>query len=70
MPTFNLKDLDIRTITHYESLLNDFNEKIKSEEKKYPLSDREKVFVETIRELLNTLDNSCRREYEKLTYRK
>ncbi len=64
MPIINLKDLDkveVRVITRYESILNDFNEKIELEEKKYPLSDREQMFVTTIRELLNTLDESYRR---------
>lgn len=64
MPTFNLKDLDkvkVKITTRYESLLNNFNEKVKLEEKKYPLTDREQLFVETVRELLNTLDESCRR---------
>ena len=64
MPIIKLEDLnkvEVKTITRYESILDDFNEKIKLEEKKYPLSDREQMFVTTIRELLNTLDESCRR---------
>ena len=64
MPTFNLKDLDnveTRITTYYESILNDFNDKIKLEEKKYPLTDREQLFVDTIRELLDTLDRAHRR---------
>jgi hypothetical protein len=53
--------VNVKTTTCYESILDDFNDKIKLEEKKYPLTDREQLFVETIRELLNTLDESCRR---------
>lgn len=63
MPTINLKDLDkieARITTHYELMYNDFCRKIELEENKYPLSDREKVFVETIKELLKTLDESCK----------
>jgi hypothetical protein len=42
--------------TVYGSLLNDFNEQIEREEKKYPLSDREKLFVKTIQDLLENLN--------------
>lgn len=64
MPIINLNDvepIDVRISTHYESILNDFNDKIKLEEKKYPLTDREQLLVETIRELLSTLDRVHRR---------
>lgn len=64
MSTINLKDLgkvESRITTYYESMHDDFCRKIEFEEKKYPLSDREKVFVETIKELLKTLDRSSRR---------
>jgi hypothetical protein len=64
MPTINLKDsnkVKIKVTTRYESILDDFNEKIELEEKKYPLTDREQIFVETIKELLQTLDTSARR---------
>ena len=64
MPTIKLDDLNkvkIRTTTHYESIYNDFCHRVELEEKKYPLSDREKIFVKTIKELLQTLDTSARR---------
>ena len=63
MPTLSLNDLnkiETRITTYYESMLEDFNDKIKLEEKKYPLTDREQIFVDTIRELLNTLDRAHR----------
>ena len=43
---------DSETISRKEVILNKFNEKIVWEEKKYPLSDREKLFVNVIREIL------------------
>ena len=64
MPIININDvepLNVKTSTHFESMLDDFNDKIKLEEKKYPLSDRERIFVETVRELLNALDRAHRR---------
>lgn len=63
MPIYNLNDdvSRVKVTTMYESILNDFNEQIRLEEKKYPLSDREKIFVETIRDLLDQLDCSARR---------
>lgn len=64
MPTIKLDDLNtvkIKTSTPYESIYDDFCHKVELEEKKYPLSDREKIFVETIKELLQTLDRSARR---------
>ena len=64
MPTINLEELNkvkIRTTTTFEVLLDDFSEKIELEEKKYPLTDREQIFVAIIRELLSTLDRAYRR---------
>lgn len=64
MPMIKLEDLnkvEATTITCFEAILNDFNDKIKLEEKKYPLTDREQIFVQTIRELLDALDTSHRR---------
>lgn len=44
-----------KIISHKQVILNNFNEQISKEEKKYPLSDRERLFVNVIREiLLNT----------------
>ena len=63
MPIYNLKDdvSPIKVTNVYETILDNFNEQIEREEKKYPLSDREKIFVETIRNLLDRLDCSARR---------
>jgi hypothetical protein len=62
MPILNLNDLpEVKTITYYQKILDEFNDKIKIEEEKYPLTDREQIFVQTIRELLDTLDISRRR---------
>ena len=64
MPIIKLDDLNkvkIITSTPYESICDDFCHRVELEEKKYPLSDREKIFVETIKELLKTLDASTRR---------
>lgn len=62
MPTINLNDVEpVKIITAFEAMLDDFNEKIKLEENKYPLSDREKLFVNTITEILTALDRSYRR---------
>ena len=61
MPIINLDDLPkVTTITYYQKILNEFNDKIKIEEEKYPLTNREQIFVETIKELLTTLDVSRR----------
>lgn len=62
MLTNNLDDVEpVKTITIYESILEDFSERVTAEEKKYPLSDREKLFVNTITEILTALDRSRRR---------
>jgi hypothetical protein len=62
MPILNLNDLpEVKTITYYQKILDEFNDKIKIEEEKYPLTDREQIFVQTIRELLDILDISRRR---------
>lgn len=62
MPIISLDNSNkIKINTHYESMHNDFCHKVELEEKKYPLSDREKIFVEIIKELLQTLDTSARR---------
>ena len=65
MPTLNLDDLinkvEVRTTTVFEGMLDEFNDKITVEANKYPLTDREQIFVETIRKLLSTLDSTYRR---------
>lgn len=42
----------------YTEILNKLEERIKLEEKKYPLSDREKMLADAIIELLSTYDNT------------
>lgn len=65
MPTLNLNDLidavEVRTTTVFEGMLDEFNDQITVEGNKYPLTDREQIFVETIRKLLSTLDRAYRR---------
>lgn len=64
MPIINLDDLNkvkIKISTPYESMYGEFCSKIELEENKYPLTEREKLFVETIKELLQTLDRSAKR---------
>ena len=62
MPIIKLNDLpEVTTITYYQKILDEFNDKIKIEEEKHPLTNREQIFVETIKELLTTLDDSHRR---------
>lgn len=62
MPYININNQhEIEIITDYKAILDEFDEKIKQEEKKYPLSEREKIFTKTIRDLLDKLDYSHRR---------
>ena len=64
MPILNLNDLnkaEARITTYYESMYNNFCRKVAAEEEKSPLTDREQMFVDIIKELLETLDTSCRR---------
>lgn len=51
----------IETTTHYKLLSERFQEKIEWERKKYPLSDREELFVDVINMLLDLLDAEARR---------
>lgn len=44
------------TTTYYEEILNKFEKELTREENKYPLTDREKIFAETIKEILNVLN--------------
>lgn len=64
MPILNLNDLnkvETRITTYYESMYNDFCRQVAAEEEKSPLTDREQMFVDIIKELLETLDRSHRR---------
>ena len=45
----------MRVKTKYDIIKQEFKDKIKTEEKKYPFSDREKIFIEVIFDLINTL---------------
>lgn len=60
MPIISLDNSNkIKINTYYELIYDEFCNKVELEEKKYPLSDREKMFVETIKELLQTLHRSA-----------
>ena len=61
MPLLNIEHTDVRTTTVFEQILDNLNEKIKLEEEKSPLTDREQIFVETIRDTLFNLDRAYRR---------
>lgn len=47
-------------ITNYEVLKTEFEKQFEMEAKKYPLSDREKIFINTINHLLSILDEAQR----------
>ena len=51
----------VETTTHYKLLSERFQEKIEKERKKYPLTDREEIFVDVIDMLLDLLDGEIRR---------
>ena len=51
----------VETTTYYKLLSERFNEKIERERKKYPLTDREEIFVDVIDMLLDLLDGEIRR---------
>ena len=53
--------VEVRTTTVFEGILDEFNDQITVEGNKYPLTDREQIFVETIRKLLSTLDRAYKR---------
>lgn len=55
-----IKGQTVDTTTTYEQLLYKFQEKIEREKKKYPLSEREQIFVDTIEELIKLLDTTIR----------
>ena len=47
--------------TYYEQLLHEFQEKIEREKKKYPITEREQIFIDVIEETLKLLDSTVRR---------
>ena len=57
----DLNKVEVKITTYYESMYNDFCRKVSAEEEKSPLTDREQMFVDIIKELLETLDKSHRR---------
>lgn len=63
---FNLEDferIENEITTTYEVLLREFDSQVSMEEHKYPLTDREKLFVDIIRRILVSLDSSARSRY-------
>ena len=48
-------------VSKFHNIKEQFNKSLELEKKKYPLSDREKIFVNTINELLDVLDRGVRR---------
>ena len=56
--------MNLQISTVWGDILETFEEKIEMEEKKYPLSDRDKIYVETITAILNNLDGATRHHYE------
>jgi hypothetical protein len=51
----------LEVVTQFYELNEKFNKSIDTEKKKYPLSDRETLFVNTMNELLDILDRGYRR---------
>lgn len=63
---FNLEDferIENEITTTYEVLMREFDSQVSMEEHKYPLTDREKLFVDIIRRILVSLDSSTRSRY-------
>lgn len=56
-----LEDDKTVVVTKFQVLKEQFNKSLELEKKKYPLSDREKIFVNTINELLDILNRGVRR---------
>ena len=56
--------MNLQISTVWGDILETFEEKIEMEEKKYPLSDRDKIYVETITAILNNLDRATKHQYE------
>ena len=46
----------MRICTVWKSIYDDFVEQLKFQENKYPLSEREKMFVDVIKRMLKELD--------------
>lgn len=54
--TARLDTPNVKIVSNYFVLKEKFNESVNAEKKKYPLSDRETLFVNTMNELLDILD--------------
>lgn len=46
--------------TNYEQLLYEFQEKIEREKRKYPITEREQMFIDVIEKTLKLLDSTVR----------
>lgn len=46
--------------THYEQLLYEFQEKIEREKRKYPITEREQMFIDVMEKTLKLLDSTVR----------
>jgi hypothetical protein len=57
----NLEDDKPVVVSKFQVIKEQFNKSLELEKKKYPLSDREKIFVNTINELLDVLDRGFSR---------
>ena len=51
---------EVNTVSKFHLLKQQFNNRIQLEKAKYPFSDREYMFIRTINELLDLLDNTTR----------
>ena len=56
MPTISISETDMRICTVWKPIYDDFMEQIKFQENKYPLSEREQMFVDVIKKMLKELD--------------
>ena len=56
MPKISISETDMRVCTVWKPIYDDFVEQIKFQENKYPLSEREQMFVCVIKKLLKELD--------------
>ena len=57
--TINIAE-PIETITTAKEHLNEFMDKIKIEEKKYPITERENILIDAIKDVYDILDRVIR----------
>lgn len=55
-----IKGQTVDTTTKYEQLLYEFQGKIEREKKKYPITEREQIFIDVIEKTLKLLDTQAR----------